>query len=229
STPYQTHQFVASETSNISLSAPSSSLTTTPLHPPIRLAIFGSGKGSNFLAIYDAIQAGKLPATILIVVSDNPNARIIDLAKERNLPTLLVEEHRYKSRLSENVESELAQKLLNLNIELIALAGWMRIVKYPLLQAFPNRILNIHPSLLPQFPGLEAWRQALLAGAKITGCTVHLVNEGIDSGPILAQTQVPILPNDSPESLHARIQEAEHLLYPQTIASYCSYLRNNPS
>jgi phosphoribosylglycinamide formyltransferase-1 len=115
----------------------------------------------------------------------------------------------------------LAKILQDAGVELVILAGFMRVLKSPMLEAFPRRILNIHPSLLPKFPGLEAWKQALAAGEKVTGCTVHYVDEKIDHGDVIAQREVPILPNDTPESLHARIQIAEHELYPEVIAQFC--------
>jgi phosphoribosylglycinamide formyltransferase-1 len=187
-----------------------------------RLAIFGSGKGSNFVSIYEALKAGKINAEVGLVCSDVPGSGILEFAKKNNLPTLLIEEPRYRTRLSEDVETALAARLVAERIDWIVLAGYLRVVKQPLLAAFPNRIVNIHPSLLPQFPGLAAWKQALEAGVTITGCTVHLVDAGLDTGPILEQAKVPVLPDDTPESLHARIQEAEHLLYPRVLARLCA-------
>lgn len=191
---------------------------------PLRLGILGSGRGSNFLAIADAIAAGTLPATIVLVGSDNPHAPILESARARNLPTFACRPSRFKTKLEPEIESELAHALQQAGATLIVLAGYMRVVKAPLLKAFPGRIVNIHPSLLPRFPGLRAWEQALLAGATETGCTVHWVNETVDGGPILDQAKVPIVPGDTPESLHARIQEAEHQLYPNVLARLAAQL-----
>jgi len=183
----------------------------------MKLGVLGSGKGSNFAAILRAIQAGDLAAEPVIVISDVPGAGILKLAEEAGIPTATLNEPRYKTRLSPEVEEELVTLLQNAGVELVVLAGYMRVVKSPLLEAFPGRVINIHPSLLPNFRGLEAWRQALEAGAAVTGCTVHYVDDDVDTGEILAQAEVPVLPGDTAESLHARIQVAEHQLYPAVI------------
>jgi phosphoribosylglycinamide formyltransferase 1 len=127
----------------------------------------------------------------------------------------------FRTRLEPAAEAEMVKMLQNAGVELVILAGFMRVLKSPMLEAFPRRIVNVHPSLLPKFPGLEAWKQALAAGEKVTGCTVHYVDEKIDHGDVIAQREVPILPNDTAESLHARIQVAEHELYPEVIAKLC--------
>ncbi|MGH8047385.1 MAG: phosphoribosylglycinamide formyltransferase [Chthoniobacterales bacterium] len=184
---------------------------------PLRLGILGSGKGSNFAAILRAIQEDELPAEAVIVASDVPGAGILKLAEDAGIPTYTIIEPRYRSRLGTEVEEELVRVLQAVKVDYIVLAGYMRVVKAPLLEAFPRRIINIHPSLLPEFRGLEAWRQALEAGAEKTGCTVHHVDSGVDTGEILAQSEVPVLPGDTAESLHARIQTAEHHLYPAVI------------
>ena len=191
-------------------------------HPmqPIKIAVLGSGKGSNFRSILNAILAGQIKARPVIAVSDVPGAGMLTLAENLGVPTAVVEEKKYRTRLSEEVESGLVETLRASGAELIVLAGYMRVVKQPLLEAFPRRIINIHPSLLPAFPGLEAWRQAVEAGVETTGCTVHFVDSGIDSGEIIAQAEVPVLPGDTPETLHARIQEAEHRLYPEVIKRF---------
>ncbi len=183
----------------------------------MKLGILGSGKGSNFAAILEAIREGTLDAEVGIVVSDNPDAGILTLAKNAGLPTATVAESRFRTRLSPEVEAELVAHLRAADVDLVVLAGYMRVVKDPLLDAFPRRIVNIHPSLLPAFRGLEAWRQALDAGVPVTGCTVHYVDAGVDTGEILAQAEVPVLPGDTAASLHARIQEAEHRIYPAVI------------
>jgi len=183
-----------------------------------RLAILGSGKGSNFVALQQAILAGKLDAAIALVVSDLPGAGILDNARRYGLPTATLPPSAFRTKLSPEGESELVDLLRRHAIDWVVLAGYMRVVKDPLLDAFPNRIINIHPSLLPAFKGLRAWEQALAAGATETGCTVHFVNREIDGGKIIAQQRVPVLPGDTAETLHARIQVAEHELYPAALA-----------
>jgi phosphoribosylglycinamide formyltransferase-1 len=186
----------------------------------LKIAVLGSGKGSNFRAILSAIMAGHLRVTPVLAASDVADAGILTLADNLGIPTTVIDEPKFQTRLSEDVESKLVEELQASGAELIVLAGYMRLVKAPLLEAFPRRIINIHPSLLPSFPGLEAWRQALTAGVKITGCTVHFVDSGMDTGEIIAQSEVSILPGDTPETLHARIQEAEHELYPEVLARF---------
>jgi len=187
---------------------------------PLRLGVLGSGKGSNFRAILEAIEAGRLDAQVVIVCSDVADAGILRLARDAGIGTQWIEETRFKTRLSSDREEDLVKQLRSAGVDLVILAGYMRMLKNPMLNAFPRRIINIHPSLLPKFPGLEAWRQALGVGESMTGCTVHFVDEGMDSGEIIAQARVPILPGDSPETLHARIQEAEHKLYPEVIGRF---------
>jgi phosphoribosylglycinamide formyltransferase-1 len=184
------------------------------MRSPLPLGILGSGKGSNFRAIADAIEAGALNAEVRVVVSDVADADILALARERGLRAEYLPPGRFKTKLEPEAEDRLVALLKGAGVEWVALAGYMRMVKAPLLEAFPGRILNIHPSLLPKFPGLEAWKQALAAGVSETGCTVHYVDSGMDSGEIIAHSAVPVLPSDSPETLHARIQQAEHVLYP---------------
>ncbi len=188
----------------------------------VKLGVLGSGKGSNFAALLEGISSGQIPASVEIVFSDNPQAGILDLAKKANIRAEVIHEPRFKTRLSDDVESAVAQQLKAASVELLVLAGYMRMVKKPLLEAFPRRMINIHPSLLPKFPGLEAWKQALESGALETGCTVHYVDDGMDTGEIIAQARVPILAGDSAASLHARIQEAEHRLLPQVVAEVCA-------
>ena len=192
----------------------------TILMPHLKIAVLGSGKGSNFRAILSTIMEGHLRVTPVLAASDVADAGILTLADNLGIPTTTIHEPSFRTRLSEEVESRLVEELQASGAELIVLAGYMRLVKAPLLEAFPRRIINIHPSLLPSFPGLEAWKQALVAGVKITGCTVHFVDSGMDTGEIIAQTEVTILPGDTPETLHARIQEAEHELYPEVLARF---------
>ena len=189
---------------------------------PPRLAVLGSGKGSNFVALQEAILAGKLDAQIVLVASDIPNAPILTRAFDFGLPTATLPLSPFRTKLSPEGEIALVELLRQYAAEWVVLAGYMRVVKEPLLNAFPNRIINIHPSLLPAFKGLRAWEQAVNAGALETGCTVHFVNRDIDAGEIIDQKRVPVLPGDTPETLHARIQVAEHELYPAAIAKVLS-------
>ena len=192
---------------------------------PLRLGILGSGKGSNFRAIADAIAAGKLNAEVAIVLTDVQDAGILALARERGYTAQYVPPGKYRTKLESEIEAWVVDLLRAAGVELVVLAGYMRMIKAPLLEAFPNRIINIHPSLLPQFPGLEAWRQAIDSGVAETGCTVHYVDGGMDSGPVIAQRRVPVLPGDTPETLHARIQEQEHELYPEVIGQLAATIR----
>jgi phosphoribosylglycinamide formyltransferase 1 len=185
---------------------------------PLRLGVLGSGKGSNFRAIMEQIVDGRLDAEVRIVISDVENAGILSFARDFQIPALYVRPGRFRTRLEPEVEEDIVRLLLEADVQLVVLAGFMRIVRQPLLSAFPRKIINVHPSLLPKFPGLEAWKQALAAREKVTGCTVHYVDAAIDAGEILGNEVVPILPGDTPASLHARIQESEHLLLPAVIA-----------
>jgi len=187
----------------------------------LALGILGSGKGSNCRAILEQIRDGKLPAEAALVISDVFGAGILDIAREFRVPNVYLPSGKFRTRLEPNVEMELVRLLREADVDLVVLAGFMRVLKEPMLTAYPGRIINIHPSLLPKFPGIEAWKQALGAGEKITGCSVHYVDAGIDSGEIIAQRKVPVLPNDTPESLHQRIQIAERALYPEVIAQFC--------
>lgn len=187
---------------------------------PLKIAVLGSGKGSNFRAILSAIMEGSLKARPVLAASDVANAGLLTLADNLGIPTTVIHETKYRTRLSPDVEAALVSEIQASGADLIVLAGYMRLVKAPLLEAFPRRIINIHPSLLPAFPGLEAWKQALAAGVKTTGCTVHFVDSGMDTGEIIAQSEVPVLPGDTPESLHARIQEAEHALFPAVLTRF---------
>ena len=190
----------------------------------VPLGILGSGKGSNCRAIVESIRSGALPVEVRIVISDVFDAPILDIAREFSIPNAYLPPGGFRTRLEPQAEVELVRMLRDAGVELVALAGFMRVLKAPMLNAFPRRIVNIHPSLLPKFPGLEAWRQALEAGEKLTGCTVHYVDEEIDHGDVIAQRDVPILADDTPERLHARIQIAEHELYPAVIGQICRQL-----
>jgi phosphoribosylglycinamide formyltransferase-1 len=186
----------------------------------LALGILGSGKGSNCRAILEQISAGKLAAEARLIISDVFDAGILDIAREFGVPNAYLPPGKFRTRLEPAVEMELVKLLRDAGVDLVVLAGFMRVLKEPMLSAFPRRIINLHPSLLPKFPGVEAWKQALDAGEKITGCSVHFVDAGIDSGEIIAQRKVPVLPGDSAESLHARIQIAERALYPEVIAQF---------
>jgi phosphoribosylglycinamide formyltransferase-1 len=185
---------------------------------PLRLGVLGSGKGSNFRAIMEEIVGSRLDAEVRIVISDVENSGILSLARDFQVPGLYVRPGRFRTRLEPEIEEDIVRLLLKADVELVVLAGFMRIVKQPLLSAFPRKIINIHPSLLPKFRGLEAWKQALAAGEKVAGCTVHYVDAEVDAGEILGKETVPILSDDTPESLHARIQVSEHRLLPAVIA-----------
>lgn len=183
----------------------------------VRIGILGSGKGSNCRALLERIGSGSLPAEVRVVISDVLDAPILQIAREFSVPNAYLPPGHFRTRLEPAVEQELVKMLQDAEVELVVLAGFMRVLKTPMLEAFPRRIINIHPSLLPKFPGLESWKQALEAKETMTGCTVHYVDDKIDHGDIIAQREVPILPNDTAESLHARIQIAEHELYPAVI------------
>ncbi|EDY22077.1 phosphoribosylglycinamide formyltransferase [Chthoniobacter flavus Ellin428] len=186
----------------------------------LKIGILGSGKGSNFRAIADAIAAGAVDAETRIVISDVESAGILTLARERHLRAEYVAPGKFKTKFEPEAEQRVVSLLKEAGVELVVLAGWMRMIKAPLLEAFPRRIINIHPSLLPQFPGLEAWKQALAAGVNETGCTVHYVDAGMDTGEVIAQSRVPVFPSDTAEQLHARIQVAEHELYAEVIGEF---------
>ena len=181
--------------------------------------MLGSGKGSNFVAIADAVAAGRIPAEVAVVLSDVENAGILAHARDRKIPARFVPPGKFRAKLDEEAEREFVSALRATKADLIVLAGFMRVLKGDFLRAFEGRIVNIHPSLLPSFPGLEAWKQALDHGVKVTGCTVHFVDAGVDCGPIIGQQTVPVLDSDTPESLHQRIHAAEHELYPKCVAA----------
>jgi phosphoribosylglycinamide formyltransferase 1 len=185
------------------------------------IGILGSGKGSNCRAILERIRSGDLAAETRVVISDVFDAPILDIAREFSIPNAYLAPGQFRTRLTPEAEGQLVEVLREAGVQLVVLAGFMRVLHAPMLQAFPRRIINIHPSLLPRFPGLEAWKQALAAGETVTGCTVHYIDEKIDHGQIIARQEVPILPNDTPETLHARIQIAERELYPAAIAKFC--------
>jgi phosphoribosylglycinamide formyltransferase-1 len=182
-----------------------------------RIAILISGRGSNMVALADAIRAGAIPnAQIAVVISDQPDAKGLRAAEERSLKTVVVER---RGRKREEHDREIVSVLREERVDLVCLAGYMRVLSPFFVDAFKERILNIHPSLLPSFPGLDAQRQALDHGAKVSGCTVHFVDNTLDGGPIIAQRTVPVLDDDTVETLSTRILEQEHILYPEAVRS----------
>jgi phosphoribosylglycinamide formyltransferase-1 len=187
-----------------------------------RLGVLGSGKGSNFVAVAEACASGLVPAEVVIVISDVADAGILARARERGMAAEFIPPGKFRTKLDEEAEPRYIAALQAAQVDYVVLAGFMRILKGDFLRAFSQRVINIHPSLLPSFPGLAAWKQALDYGVKVTGCTVHFVDQGVDTGAIIAQQTVPVLDGDTAETLHARIQVAEHELYPAAIAALAS-------
>ena len=187
-----------------------------------KLGILGSGTGSNMAAIVDACRSGQLAAEPVIVLSDVGDADILHGAKERQISSKFIPPGPYKSKLSDDSERAFIENLQAAKVNWVILAGFMRIIKSEFLRAFPERIVNIHPSLLPSFPGLNAPAQAISYGVQVTGTTVHMVDQGIDTGAIIAQEPVFIEPQDTPETLHAKIKGMEHRIYPQAVSDLVS-------
>jgi phosphoribosylglycinamide formyltransferase 1 len=187
---------------------------------PLSIAVFASGSGSNFQAIVDAVNAGKLDARIELLVCDKPAAPVVERAKAAGIPAFTFKPKEYPSR--EAYEAEILKQLQDKQVELVVLAGYMRILTDVMVQGYWGRMINIHPSLLPSFPGLHAVRQALEHGVRITGITVHYVDGGLDSGPIVDQRALTILPDDTEDTLTQRIHRMEHELYPQVIQGIAS-------
>ena len=183
----------------------------------LKLGILGSGAGSNMQSIVDAIAAGELDAEIKIVLADVADAKILDRARRHGIPCRYLDCAPWKTKLEGPAEDRCIELLKEAGVDTVVLAGFMRIVKPKLLAAFPNRVLNIHPAILPAFPGVHSWTQALDYGCKVAGVTVHFVDAGTDSGPIIVQKAVPVLEDDTPETLHARIQVQEHLAFPEAL------------
>jgi len=183
----------------------------------LKIGVLGSGSGSNMQSVLDAIQSGTLDAELRLVLSDVADAKILDRARAHDIPCAWLDCAPFKTKLDGEAEQRAIGQLQAHGVDTVVLAGFMRIVKPGLLKAFPARVLNIHPALLPAFPGLHAWKQALDYGAKVAGCTVHFVDEGTDTGPIIVQRAVPVESGDTPETLHARIQVQEHLAYPEAL------------
>jgi phosphoribosylglycinamide formyltransferase-1 len=183
---------------------------------PLKLGILASGNGSNMEAIAESIQRGDLHAQMQVVVYNNPKAGVIERAKRLGIPAVLLNHRHYDSR--EALDQAIIQTMHAHDADWVIMAGWMRCVTQVLIDAFPKRTLNIHPSLLPSFPGIHAVEQALAAGVKVSGCTVHHVELKVDSGPIIIQSAVPVMANDSADTLQARIQVQEHQIFPAAIA-----------
>ena len=184
----------------------------------LNLGILASGRGSNFQAIIDEIEAGRLPAAIKLLVVDNAGAYAIERAKKHSIDYLHIDPKASLSRV--DYFAAIARELQKRDVELVALAGFMRIVGKPLIDAFPNRIMNIHPALLPAFPGLHGQKQAAEYGVRISGCTVHFVDGGMDTGPVIIQAAVPVSPDDTEDTLSSRILKLEHMLYPEALRLY---------
>lgn len=184
-----------------------------------RIGVLGSGKGSNFVAIAEACERRDILAEIVVVISDVENAGILERARARKINAIHVPPGKFRTKLDESAEAAYIETLRQAEVDLVVLAGFMRILKGEFLRTFAQRVVNIHPALLPAFPGLEAWKQALDYGVKVTGVTVHFVDQGIDTGAIIAQETTPVLPNDTPGTLHRRIQETERKIYPAVIGA----------
>lgn len=184
-----------------------------------RIVVFISGRGSNFMAIHREIEKGNINGEILAVISDNPDAGGLSYAREKSIPCAIFEKKKEEKRSQyfERVMSYLDE----LKVDLILLAGFMRVLSENIVKRYRNRIMNIHPALLPSFPGESAQRQAFEYGVKISGCTVHFVDEGVDTGPIIFQEAVPVLDGDDADSLAARILEREHIIYPKAVKYFC--------
>lgn len=201
---------------SFALISPDISYDRVPLQTPIRLGILASGSGSNFEAIAQAIADGKLNATIPIVIYNNPNAAVVERASRLGVKAILLDHRLYKRR--EDLDRAIVETLRQHKVDWVIMAGWMRIVTAVLLDAYRDRVLNIHPSLLPSFPGIRAVEQALAAQVKVTGCSVHFAHLEVDSGPIVMQAVVPVMGDDTAETLHQRIQTQEYRIFPLAIA-----------
>jgi phosphoribosylglycinamide formyltransferase 1 len=210
--------------SEASLCSPAPADNRAKLPSPLKLGILASGSGSNFEAIAQAIAQQRLPAQIKVLIYNNPGATVVQRAERYGTPTRLLNHRDYSSR--EALDQAIAEVLHGYGVELVVMAGWMRVITPVLLNAFP-KVLNIHPSLLPSFRGIRAVEQAIAAGVKIAGCTVHWVVPEVDSGKILIQAAVPVLPNDTPTSLHARIQVQEHFIIVAAIAQVAEQVVEN--
>ncbi|MFA4877751.1 MAG: phosphoribosylglycinamide formyltransferase [Methanoregula sp.] len=184
-----------------------------------RIAVIASGRGSNFQAVVDAIHAGLIPAACVALITDNPKAYAIERAEKAGIPRVVIDYSTFASR--ESYERALLSAMQEVNADLYVLAGYMRILGTPIVRAFPGKMVNIHPALLPSFTGLHAQRQAFQYGVKVAGCTVHFVDESLDGGPVILQRCVPVLEGDDEDSLAERILEQEHIAFPEAIRLFC--------
>jgi len=183
----------------------------------MKIGILISGRGSNMVALVDAVKSGEIPTSeIAVVISDKPNAAGLEKARERGVEAIVIER---RGRTRQEHDAEIIAKLKSLDVELVCLAGYMRLLSRDFIEAFPYKIVNIHPSLLPLYPGLNAQKQALEHGARVSGCTVHFVNEDLDAGPVILQRSVNVLQGDTLETLSERILEQEHLAYVEAVKS----------
>ncbi|MDY6782821.1 MAG: phosphoribosylglycinamide formyltransferase [Cyanobacteriota bacterium] len=196
--------------------SPAVTLEQIPLKQTLKLGILASGSGSNLEAIARSIEEGKLNAKIQVLIYNNPDAKVVERAERWGIPAVLLDHRKIKPR--EELDRAIVETLNRYQAQWVIMAGWMRIVTPVLIEAFRDRALNIHPSLLPSFPGIRAVEQALAEKVKVAGCTVHLVRPEVDRGPILIQAAVPVLEDDTPKTLHARIQVQEHRIFPIAIA-----------
>ncbi len=183
--------------------------------PHHRIGVLASGRGSNLQAIMDSCSGGTIPGQVAVVISDNPGAYALQRAKDANIPAFCVDPSGFNTK--EDYEEKISNLLKEYGVQLVCLAGYMRLVGPVMLKEFANRIINIHPALLPAFPGLHAQEQAWNYGVKYSGCTVHFVDEGMDTGPIILQSVVPVMQDDTPASLAERILEQEHIIYPEAV------------
>ncbi len=184
-----------------------------------RIAVVASGRGSNFQAVIDAIREGKVPAECVALITDNPKAYAIERAQKAGIPCMVIDYATFPSR--EVYERALLASMHEVNADLFVLAGYMRILGLSIVRAFPGKMINIHPALLPAFTGLHAQRQAVQHGVKVAGCTVHFVDESLDGGPIILQKCVPVLENDDEDDLAERILEQEHIVFPEAVRLFC--------
>ena len=185
----------------------------------VRIGVLASGSGSNLQAIIDAVEAGKIKAEIAVVISDNKKAYALERARKHDITTLFIDPKQHRRR--EDYDTAVLAKLREHNVNLVLLAGYMRIVSVVLVEAYENRMINIHPALLPSFPGLHVQKKAMDYGARFSGCTVHFVDGGMDTGPIIIQAVVPVLPDDTEDALAARILKREHQIYPEAVRLFC--------
>jgi phosphoribosylglycinamide formyltransferase-1 len=183
----------------------------------LRLGVLASGRGSNLQAIIDACEKPDFPAQVVVVISDNENAMALDRARKHGIAAVFVAPGKHKTWMEPEIERRMVSVLREHGVELVCLAGYMRVVKQTLLDAFPGRVINIHPALLPSFRGLEGQKQALEFGCKVAGCTVHFVEADVDTGPIICQAAVPVMEDDDVDALSHRILEWEHRIYPHAI------------